>query len=239
MSNYLARWARSRLTLNRDREYCAVLMRLRPEPFHRLLDVGCGDGFWTYRFAGHFNEVTGLDPSDELLGYAKGLYSAPNLCYVPGTAESLPFGDSTFDAVVSLSSVEHFADAKGALEEMYRVLRPGGRLAVSVDSLLAENSDVQFRDWHRRRHYVNQYFSASVLTRLLEQAGFELDPQPMGELFRSRLACRVRQHFLRHPRRSIWLFPLFWVVVRLADRMLHRHAGQILVASATRVSAAV
>jgi SAM-dependent methyltransferase len=59
---------------------------------------------------------------------------------VPGRAEALPFGDGSFDVVVSRSALHHFADPQAALREMARVVRPGGRV-VTVDVMASESPE--------------------------------------------------------------------------------------------------
>src|SRR6266545_3264494 len=154
---YLARIdrvSRSFLTLNRDREYTTLKQMLALRATDTVLDVGSGDGFWTARFAKHCTRVIGLEPDEQTLGYARTLHNRPNVLYVRGAAESLPFPDSTFDKVVSVSCLEHFANPLQGLREMARVLKPAGRVALSVDSLLSENSPSSFREWHKHRHFV-------------------------------------------------------------------------------------
>lgn len=225
--------ARSVLTLNRDREYALLRQMLDLQPQDRLLDVGSGDGFWTVRFARHCAHVTGLELGEQALAYAAQLHPYPQVDYVQGIAEALPFPDASFDKLVSVSSFEHFEDPRKSLCEMRRVLQPGGRLALSVDSLLEENSPIAFRKWHQQRHYVTEYFSANTLETLLEEAGFRCEPEQTVHLFRSRLAAGLRQRFIRRPRLWLILFPLFYGGVRLADRFSNNQHGQIIVVTAT------
>jgi SAM-dependent methyltransferase len=102
-----------------------------------VLDVGCGTGVLTReaaRRAGADGRVTGLDRNDGMLAVARR--ASPQIHWRRGLAEALPFRDGTFDAVVSQFGLMFFEDRAGAVKEMWRVLRPGGRLAVAVwDSL--------------------------------------------------------------------------------------------------------
>ncbi len=159
----IGRVARSLLTLNRDREFAVLKRFLTLRPSDRVLDIGSGDGFWTVRFASHCGEIVGLDPDPELQHLARIFHSRFNLRYVRGMAESLPFPDGSFDKITSVSCLEHFADPLKGLREMARVLKSAGRLALSVDSLLPENSPAAFREWHKRRYFVTEYFTQQQL----------------------------------------------------------------------------
>ncbi|NIP81029.1 MAG: methyltransferase domain-containing protein [Gemmatimonadetes bacterium] len=102
-------------------------------PGQRVLDVACGTGVLARHAAervGPEGEVVGVDPNEGMLAVAERL--APELEWRRGVAESLPFGDGVFDAVVSQFGLMFFDDPAASLGEMVRVLRPGGRLAVAV-----------------------------------------------------------------------------------------------------------
>lgn len=99
----------------------------------RVLDVACGTGALTVAVAervGPEGAVVGLDPNDDMLSVARRKASA--IDWQQGQAESLPFPDQSFDAVVSQFGFMFFEGPSTALREMMRVLKPGGRLAVAV-----------------------------------------------------------------------------------------------------------
>ncbi len=99
----------------------------------RVLDVACGTGALTVAVAERVSKsgaVVGLDANPEMLTVARRKHA--HIEWRGGRAESLPFADASFDAVVSQFGLMFFDDRVAALREMRRVLRPGGHLAVAV-----------------------------------------------------------------------------------------------------------
>jgi SAM-dependent methyltransferase len=99
----------------------------------RVLDVACGTGALTRaasELTGSAAMVVGLDVNEGMLAVARR--KAPEISWRHGRAEALPFERDSFDAVVSQFGLMFFEDRRGALQEMLRVLRPGGQLAVAV-----------------------------------------------------------------------------------------------------------
>ncbi len=107
-----------------------VLKMAGVRPGQRVLDVGCGTGALACSAAEAAVAVVGLDPNPDMLAVARRKPSAVE--WTSGRAEALPFAYATFDAVVSQFAMMFFEDRVKALREMWRVLVPGGRLAVAV-----------------------------------------------------------------------------------------------------------
>jgi len=98
-------------------------------PAADVLDVACGPGWITAAAAEAGHRVVGLDVAEAMLDQARQRY--PHLDVRLGPAERLPFPDGSFDAVISAFGLPHFADHGAFAAEAWRVLRPGGRLAVA------------------------------------------------------------------------------------------------------------
>lgn len=107
------------------------------QPGERVLDVACGTGVLALAAAacvGANGAVAGLDANPGMLAVAARL--APDIDWRQGLAEALPYPDQAFEAVISQFGLMFFGDKRRALDEMLRVLVPGGHLAVAVwDSL--------------------------------------------------------------------------------------------------------
>ena len=115
------------------REYELTRELLALEPGAIVLDVACGPGNFTRRFAdevGADGLVVGIDASVTMLDRAVEDTAAANVAYVRGDAERLPFRDGSFDAVCCYAAMYMFERPFTVLDELVRVLAPGGRVAV-------------------------------------------------------------------------------------------------------------
>lgn len=116
----------------------------RAVPESRILDVGCGTGYFTRLLAKDGAQVTGLDQEQPFIDYARRQNETDHLpvSYVRGNALDLPFADGSFDVVASHTFLTVIHDPEKAAAEMRRVLRPGGVLAcVTPMSFLPEALD--------------------------------------------------------------------------------------------------
>lgn len=102
-------------------------------PGHTVLDIACGTGATTREAAARVHpagRVTGLDRNDGMLAVARA--RAPEIEWIEGVAEEMPFADGSFDAVLCQFGLMFFDDQAQALQQMRRVVRPGGSIAVTV-----------------------------------------------------------------------------------------------------------
>ncbi len=103
-------------------EYRLVRRELDMRPGTSLLDVGCGTGWFTRRFAHSGLAVTGLDRDREALAFARA-HATDDVAFVAGDARRLPFADGSFDQVVALTSLCFVDDWPLAIVEIVRVAR--------------------------------------------------------------------------------------------------------------------
>jgi methionine biosynthesis protein MetW len=154
-------------------------------PGHRCLDVGCGDGgtsgVWLQQ---HAAQYVGVDISKSAVRAAceRGLDAR-----VIDDDASLPFADGSFDVAVCIEVLEHLFAPQKTLSEIRRVLRPGGRVVVTVPNIAhwrnrldlavlgrfnprgdSRSPTEPWRDPHLR------FFTLGSLAALLEQDGFEI-----------------------------------------------------------------
>lgn len=166
-SDYDRRWARY-LTLSVE----ATLRRLALAPDERLLDVGCGTGVLLAAIPPATQGLhAGVDLVPAMLARAAAKLGSRS-ALAAADAMRLPFRDQTFDVVVSTSSLHYWQDPDAALAEIYRVLRPGGRLLLTDwcdDYLLCKLVDLASRllDPAYRRSY-----GVTACRVLLRRAGF-------------------------------------------------------------------
>jgi 2-polyprenyl-3-methyl-5-hydroxy-6-metoxy-1,4-benzoquinol methylase len=118
----LARGKEQRGNLRTNLDFLAQTSLLQPGD--RILEIGCGIGTIVFELAKQGYDVRGTDISQVAIEYGRGKYSGVRLDVQP--AEELAFEDGTFDVVLSFDLFEHIARIDRHVEEVCRVLKPGG-----------------------------------------------------------------------------------------------------------------
>jgi ubiquinone/menaquinone biosynthesis C-methylase UbiE len=120
----------------------------------RILEAGCGTGFWLDLLASKVKAAYGLDYSSGMLDQAKGRPAPLRLSR--GDAIHLPYQDNSFDLVYCVDAIHHFSDQPAFIAESFSVLSPGGALAV-----LGSDPHSGVNTW-----YVYDYFQGVLETDL-------------------------------------------------------------------------
>ncbi|HYI45279.1 MAG TPA: class I SAM-dependent methyltransferase, partial [Actinomycetota bacterium] len=141
-----------RIHIARAREARTLFGWLGDLSGRKLLDVGGGDGYWAAQAQRRGATSVSVDLDPKRTDRGRRFTRRPLL--VRGDALRLPFADGSFDAVMSISSIEHFGSGSSAIAEMGRVLRPGGSLVLSADSLAGSDRWPRLSEAHEHRYGV-------------------------------------------------------------------------------------
>ncbi|MEM8611151.1 MAG: class I SAM-dependent methyltransferase [Cyanobacteria bacterium P01_H01_bin.105] len=148
----------------------ATMQRL-PNTLGDVLDIGCGTGALLSRLqcTQSASQLTGVDASTEMLEIARARLH-PDITLHESWAEELPFDDCTFDTVASCNMFHFIRHPHDALDEMFRVLRPGGILVITDwcdDYLMCKLCDIYLR-WFDPSHF--RMYGTSQCHAMLETA---------------------------------------------------------------------
>ena len=159
-----------------------VYQALDAQQGDRVLDVGCGPGFYSRELldqVGPEGSVTGVDQSPQMLAVAKRRTEGfANVAFEEGDATALPVEGERFDRALSVQVLEYVRDIPAALAEMHRALRPGGRVVIwDVDwatlSWHSEDPDRMERVLKAWDEHLADPSLPRTLAASLRKAGFE------------------------------------------------------------------
>ena len=141
-------------------------------PGGRLLDVGCGAGFFLKAAEEAGWAVEGVEVSPTAADYANRVLS---LKVHRTKVEDAGFAPDTFDVVTLLDTIEHLGNPARAMAEIFRILKPGGRMILNTPDLKSLSRRVLGKSWAvltPAEHL--QYYTAKTLRRTLAGAGFRI-----------------------------------------------------------------
>jgi SAM-dependent methyltransferase len=224
----------------------------------RVLDVGSGFGRHVYECARRGARVVALDHAADEVAETRNTLAAMVeageidgdrlIGVLRGDARVLPFGDDTFDVVITSEVLEHIQDDVAAIAEMVRVLRPGGRFAATVPSQLPETINWKLSDEYHAPKSAGGHvriYSRTELGAKLRAAGLRVDGFHRAHALHSPywwLRCAVGPHNEDHPAVAKYRRFLEWEIVtqprstRLAEKALAPVLGKSAVHYATKPS---
>ncbi len=218
-------------------------------PGDRVLDMGCGGGRHAFALYRRGADVVALDMSEQDLHEVEVMFRALELegeipagasaTAVRGTAYGLPFADASFDRVIAAEIMEHLPEDTAAMAELYRVLKPGGLIAVTVprwgpEKLCWALSD----DYHEVEGGHIRIYKGSQLRHRLEATGLVFTGAHHAHALHAPywwLKCAVGVTNDKNPLVKAYHALLVWdmtrqpLLTRVAERVLQPLVGKSLV----------
>ncbi len=177
-----------------------TLEEVAPSHGELILDVGCGRAIDGARLWERGAKVIGLEPSHVMMVRAKEYLSESNarVALAQGVGEDLPFKPHSFDKVMCKGALDHFFSPGETMEEIARVLKPGGELIISI----ANFDSLGFR-LGKKLYPVTKFLSPSLAK---ERKPWELPPDHTYKFNYLFLSSLVKQHFEIKKAEGISLF---------------------------------
>jgi ubiquinone/menaquinone biosynthesis C-methylase UbiE len=177
-----------------------TLKEVAPSQGEVILDVGCGRAIDGARLWEKGANVIGLEPSHVMITRAKQYLSESNahVALAQGVGENLPFKPNSFDKVMCKGALDHFLSPTQTMEEIARVLKPGGEMIISI----ANFNNLGFR-LGKKLYPVAKFLSPSMVK---ERKPWELPPDHTYKFDHPFLSSLVKQHFEIKKTKGISLF---------------------------------
>ena len=218
-------------------------------PGDRVLDMGAGGGRHAFAVYRRGADVVALDMSEQDLREVQVMFGAMQLAgevpagataqTVRGDAYRLPFEDNSFDRIIAAEVLEHLPADTDAMAELFRVLRPGGLIAVTVPRWLPEKVCWALSDaYHEVEGGHVRIYKGSELRSRLEGTGLEYEGEHHAHALHAPywwLKCAVGVTNDGHPLVKAYHWLLVWDMVRqplltrVAERLLQPVVGKSLV----------
>ena len=181
----------------------------------QVLEVGCGQGGFSLHLANLGASVVGTDFSSKAIEIStnRQLAQESSAKFLVADAQALPFADKSFDLVVSCECLEHVPIPEKALAEMFRVLKPNGRLVLTTENYSNGMLIYWLLSWVQGKPFnsgsdvqpIDHFFLYWRVIRMMRKAGFTL-ARVLGAHFVFLVVPGTHPHtFVRERIRSAWL----------------------------------
>ena len=209
MEGVIATWYAKNTSRDRRRfDAVARAVAERVPPGGRVLEVAPGPGYLAIEIAQSGRQVAALDISKSFVRMACENASRAGVAIDVrhGNAAAMPFADASFDLVVCMAAFKNFSDPAGALDEMHRVLKPGGQASIydlrkdaALQDIDAEIRDMHLSTWNAlltrwifRFGLLKSAYTREQLERMAAQSRFgrcEITPSGIGLELRLTRSC--------------------------------------------------
>ncbi len=156
---------------------------LAPVQYGEYLDIGCGTGNYTVALNKKGIIFIGVDPSNKMLREAKSKNSS--VTWKKGTAENIPLPDQCVDGIIASLTIHHWSDLKKSFLELYRVLKPNGKLIIFTST-----------PDQMKGYWLNHYFSKMMADSIAQMPSFNL---VVDSIFTGGFELTETENYFIHP----------------------------------------
>lgn len=194
----------------------------------RVLDIGCGPGWYSVNMAKNGARVVSLDLTENAIFRCRRYFKAYGLHgdKVVADAEQLPFKSNSFDGVISNGVLHHAPDIRKAVEEVYRILKPGGHSTISI---YYRNALLRWPTFHMTRFVIRSLLNESSRKGIKSASTpeefvrmYDGDDNPVGHVFTKEECIKLFSPF-KITNIEVHMFLLrFFPFGRFVPRSIHK-----------------
>jgi ubiquinone/menaquinone biosynthesis C-methylase UbiE len=212
-------------------EFNELLKEVEIKKTDIILDAGCGKGLQTFVIGKKCNQIIGIDVSEKSIAEANRTkldVIGNRTEFFCMDTEKTKFSNNYFDKIISICVLEHINNYPMVLQEWYRVLKKGGQLIFSVDSLeTIRDKNLKYK--HHKEHRVQNYFRSAELKTEMQKIGFT--EVMINPIFQSNFANKLFVKGIKNNFRFnfIDLFH-YYPILKIAEKNQKNKNGIILIA---------